>query len=89
MSANPTAQERASIRTMCWQLRKLLLAEKPDGFMAIFQDIGNIEVEVLIASGDQLQDVKRSRNDLLRSLRKFGIINPQNWGEFFGEPEPE
>ena len=74
---------------MCWQLRKLLLAEKPDGFMAIFQDIGNIEVEVLIASGDQLQDVKRSRNDLLRSLRKFGIINPQNWGEFFGEPEPE
>jgi|HubBroStandDraft_6_1064221.scaffolds.fasta_scaffold48796_2 hypothetical protein len=53
------------------------------------QDIGNIEVEVLIASGDQLQDVKRSRNDLLRSLRKFGIINPQNWGEFFGEPEPE
>ena len=74
---------------MCWQLRKLLLAGKPDGFMAIFQDIGNIEAEVLIASGDQLQDVKRSLNDLLRSLRKLGIINPQNWGEFFGEPEPE
>jgi len=83
----PTAEERASIRTMCRQLRKLLAAqESPDG-MAILQDVGNIESETLMASGDELQDVKESLNQLLRTLRERGTITSENWKEFFGEPE--
>ena len=85
--ANRLSQERARVRLMCGQLRRLLAAERPPGLMAFLQDVGNIEADALIAIGDELQDVKQCLSDLLQSLRATGVINPQNWEEFFGEPE--
>jgi hypothetical protein len=72
---------------MCRQLRRLLAAEKPPGLMVFLQDVGNIEADALMAFGDEFQDVRRCLNELLRSLRETGVINAQNWKEFFGETE--
>jgi len=85
MIADPSPQERRHIRMMCESLRRVLVAEKPAGFMAILQEVGNIECNALIATDDELQSVRRSLDELLQSLMGQGIINPRNWSKFFGD----
>ena len=53
--------------------------------MAILQDVGNIESDALVTTGDDFHETEQSFNELLQSLRALGIINLRNWTEFFGE----
>ena len=85
MMANPTPEERTNLRMMCDSLRTLLSMEKPAGIRAFLQDIGNIESDALVTSGDDFHETKQSFNESLQGLKALGIINPRNWTEFFGE----
>jgi hypothetical protein len=61
--------------------------EHPAGVMAILQDVGNIESDALVTTGDDFHETKRSFDVLLQSLRALSIVNPRNWTQFFGEQE--
>ena len=78
--------KRDSIRETCGRLRKLLVRVKPDGMLAIFQEVGTIECDALTTNGDELQAVEEKLDALMRRLIEQGIVTPERWTEFFGEP---
>lgn len=81
------AEQRATIRKECESLRKLLNSVRPVDWHAILQDVGKIEADALVATGDEFQAVRQSVHNLQGRLKHRGIITPQNWEEFFDEPE--
>ena len=76
-----------SIRGTCERLRKLLGRVKPDGMLAIFQEVGTIECDALATNPDELQAVEEKLDGLMRRLIEQGIITAERWTGFFGEPE--
>jgi hypothetical protein len=60
---NPHAEQRAEIRKGCQSLRRLLYFVRPVGAMAIVDEVGNIECDVLAANDDELSAIAKALND--------------------------
>ena len=74
--------KRDSIRETCDRLRRVLASRKPDGILAILQEVGTIECDVVIADSDELQAVEEELNGLVIRLIEQGIIDAERWTEF-------
>jgi len=72
---------------MCEKVRKLLNSVRPDGRLAILQDVGAIESEALIASSHELPATRATLHRLMRQLKDTGIIDAPRWREFFGDAD--
>lgn len=79
------ACKRDAIRDTCGRLRKLLGRVKPNGMLAIFQEVGTIECDALATNSDELQAVEQKLEGLVRRLIDQGIITEERWEEFFGD----
>ena len=72
-------------------MRRLLGFLQPNGFLAIMQEVGVIECDVLVSRGSELPAVRDNLNRLIIRLKEIdagngeGIINPERWKQFFGE----
>src|SRR6516162_3343397 len=76
--------KRDSIRETCDRLRRLLTSRKPDGILAILQEVGTIECDAVIANSGELQAVEEKLDGLLRRLTEQGAIDEERWIAFFG-----
>ena len=74
--------KRDSIRETCDRLRRVLASRKPDGILAILQEVGTIECDVVVANSDELQAVEEELNGLVIRLIEQGIIDAERWTEF-------
>jgi len=73
--------KRDSIRETCDRLRRLLGSVKPDGILAILQEVAMIECDAVIANSDELQGVEEKLTGLMRRLIEQGIIDTERWTE--------
>ena len=57
----------------------MLAAAKPDGILAILQEVGTIERDAVTANNDELQAVEEKLTGLMRRLIEQGIIDAERW----------